>query len=183
MSYDIQVFLCLLIAIDRFPYYLFHSFGFIKLNSVFVRLSQSSQEMMDFYFFIFDVPDIPQQIQDLFCILFHGQLSQSQLMELFDFFIIVSVREVLLLEILLEPFPHNLPFINIFHLPEVLPPYGCSSCQIEDGYPSLHISRLVLDLEIFSHPKNPSFSFLTILYLIVEGRRPSFLNSSCEQFW
>ena len=42
-------------------------------------------------------------------------------MELFDLIIIVLVREVLILEILLEPFPHNIPFINILYLLEVLP--------------------------------------------------------------
>ena len=128
--------------------------------------------MLDFHLLIFDVPNIPQQLQELFCILFHGMLYQYQLMELFDLIIIVPVREVLLLEILLELFPHNLPFINILHFPEVLLPYGCSSSKIEYGYPSLHISLIALDLEIFSHPKKPSFSFLTILYLTIEGRQP-----------
>ena len=37
-------------------------------------------------------------------------------MEFFDLIVIVPVREVLLLEILLELFPHNLPFINLLHL-------------------------------------------------------------------
>ena len=97
-------------------------------------------------------------------------------MELFDLVIIVPVREVVLLEILLELFPHNFPFINLLHLPEVLPPNGRSSSQIEYGYPSLHISRVVLDLEIFSHAKKPSFSFLTVLYLTIEGRWPCLLK-------
>ena len=97
-------------------------------------------------------------------------------MELIDIIIIVPVIEVLLLEILLELFPHNLPFINLFHFPEVLPPYGCSSSQIEYGYPSLHISRIVLDLEIFSHPKKPSFSFLIVLYLAIKRRMLSLLG-------
>ena len=103
-------------------------------------------------------------------------LSQSQLMEIFDFIIIVLVREVLLLEIFMELFPDNLPFIYILYFPEVLPPYGCYSNQIEDGYSSLHIYRVVLYLEILSHPKNPSFSFLTIIYLTIEGRRPCLLK-------
>ena len=152
--------LAFLIEILSFPYRFFHSSRFIKLNYVFVRLRKSTQETLDFHLLIFDVPDIPQQLQELVFIIFHGLLSQSQLMELFDIIIIVPVKEVRLLEILLELFPHNIPFINIFHLPEVLPPYGCSSSQIEDGYSSLHISRVVLDLEILSHPKNPRFSFL-----------------------
>ena len=55
-------------------------------------------------------------------------------------------------------------------------PYGFPSSQIQYGYPSLHISRVVLDLEIFSHPKKPSFSLLTILYLTIEGRWPCLLK-------
>ena len=97
-------------------------------------------------------------------------------MELFDLIIIVPVREVLLLEILLELLPYNRLFIDLLYLPEVLPPYGFSSSQIEYGYLSLHISRVVLDLEIFSHPKKPSFSFLTIIYLTIEGRRPCLIK-------
>ena len=96
--------------------------------------------MMDFQFFIFDVPNIPQQLQEPICILFQGLLSQSQLIKLFDIIIIVPIREVLLLEILLELFPHNSPFTTLIHLLEVLPLYGRSSSQIEDGYSILHIS-------------------------------------------
>ena len=97
-------------------------------------------------------------------------------MELFDLVIIVPVREVLLLEILLELLPHNLPFIDLLYFPEMLPPYGCSYGQIENGYSSFHIPRIVLDLEFFSHPKKPSFSFLTSLYLTIKGRRPFLLK-------
>ena len=97
-------------------------------------------------------------------------------MELFDLVIIVPVREIFLLEILLELSPHNFPFINLLHFPEVLPPYGCSSNQIENGYSSLHISWIILNLEIFPHPKKPSFNFLTILYLSIEDRRPHLLK-------
>ena len=61
-------------------------------------------------------------------------------MEFFDIFIIVPVREVFLLEILLEILPHYLSVIDLPHLLEMLPPYGIFSIQIEDGYPSLHIS-------------------------------------------
>ena len=93
-------------------------------------------------------------------------------MELFDIIIIVPIREVLLVEILLELFPPNLPFIQLLYLLEVLPPNGCSSIQIEDGYTCLHISWIVLDFEIFLHPKKTSFSFLTGLYLTVKGSRP-----------
>ena len=103
-------------------------------------------------------------------------LSQPQLIELFDLVIIIPIIEVLLPEIILELLPHNFPSINILHFPEVLPPYGCSSSQIEDGYSSLHISWIVLDLEIFPHPKNPSFNFLTIIYLSIEGRRSCLLK-------
>ena len=58
----------------------------------------------------------------------------------------------------------------------MLSPYGCSSREIEDNYSSLHISWIVLDLQIFSHSKKPSFSFLTILYLPIEGRQPCILK-------
>ena len=75
-------------------------------------------------------------------------------MELFDLIIVVPIIEVHLLDMLLELFPDNLPFINIFHLPEVLPQYRCSSSEIEYGYPSLHISRVVLDLEYFLIPRS-----------------------------
>ena len=97
-------------------------------------------------------------------------------MELFNRIIIVHAGEVLLLEILMELFPHNLPFTNLLHLPKVLSPYGCPSNQIEGGYSSLHISWIVLHLEICSHPKKPSLSFLSILYLTIKGRRPFLLK-------
>ena len=132
--------------------------------------------MLNFHFIISNVPHIPQQLQELICILFRGQLPQSQLMEFFNLIIIVPIREVLLLKILLELLPHNIPFTNLLHLLEVLPPYGCSSRQIQDGYPILHISKVVLDLEIFYHPKKPSFNFLTILYLTIKGSRLSLLE-------
>ena len=92
-------------------------------------------------------------------------------MELFDLSIIVHVREVLLLEIILKLLPHNIYVIGLHHLPEVLPPYRCSSIQIEYGYPCLHISRVVLDLKILSYPKTPSFNFLTRFYLTIKCRR------------
>ena len=126
---------------------------------------------MDLYLLIFNILDIPQQFQEFVCVFFHGQLYQFHLMELFNLIIIVHAREVLLPEILLELFPPNLPLFDLLHLPEVIPPYGCSSSQIEDGYPSLHISRVVLDLEIFPHPKELSFSFLTNLYITIKGKR------------
>ena len=123
----------LLIAILSFPYHFFKSSRFIKLNYVLVRMRQSTQETLDLHFLILDVLDISQQLQELVCILFHGLLPQSQLMKFFDLVIIVPVREVFLLEILLQLSPTNFPFINLLHLSEVLPPYGCSSSQIEDG--------------------------------------------------
>ena len=54
--------------------------------------------------------------------------------------------------------------------------FGCMSnstawIYIEDGFPSLHISWVVLDLEILPHPKKPSFSFLTRFYLTIKCRR------------
>ena len=97
-------------------------------------------------------------------------------MKLFDLIIIVPVNEVFLLEILLELFPHNFPFINLLHFPAVLPPYGCSSSQIENGYSSLHIFKIVLDLEIILDPEKPSLCFLTVLCLTIEGRRPFLLK-------
>ena len=69
--------------------------------------------MLDFHLIILNVPDIPQHLQELICIFFHGLLSQYQLKEFFDLIIIVPVREVLLLEILLELLPHNLYVIKI----------------------------------------------------------------------
>ena len=97
-------------------------------------------------------------------------------MELFDITITIPIREVLMPEKIMELFPHNIPFIDLLHLLKVLPPYECSSSQIEDGYPSLHISREVLDFEIYSHPHKPSFSFFTVLYLTIKGRRPYLLK-------
>ena len=97
-------------------------------------------------------------------------------MELFNLIIILPIRDVLLLEIFLELFAYNISLIDLLYLPKVLPPHGFSSSQIEDDYHSLHISRVVLDLEIFSHPKKPRFSFLTILYLTIEVQRPCLLK-------
>ena len=57
-------------------------------------------------------------------------------MEFFDLVIIGPTREVLLLEILLELFPHDISVIDFLYLPKVLPPYGCSSIQVEYGYSS-----------------------------------------------
>ena len=93
-------------------------------------------------------------------------------MECFHLIIIVPVREVISLEIFLELFPHIFSVFNLLYLPKVLPPNGCYSIQVEDCHPSLHISWIVLDLEIFIHPKNPIFNCLSILYLTVKGRRP-----------
>ena len=132
--------------------------------------------MLDFHSIIPNLPTIPQQPQEFVCIFFHGQLSQSQLVELFNLIIILPVREVLLFELLLELLPHNLSVIDLLQLPEVLPPYRCSSIQSEYGYHCLHISRVVLDLEILFHPKKPSFSFLTIFYVTIKGRRPFLLK-------
>ena len=97
-------------------------------------------------------------------------------MEFFNLVIVVPIREVFLLEVLLELFPHNFPFINLLHFPAVLPPYGCPTSQIEDGYSSLHISWIVLDLEILPHPKKPSFNFLSSIYLAIKRRRFSLLK-------
>ena len=55
--------------------------------------------MLDLHLLIFDVPDIPQQFQELICILFHGLLSQSQLMEFFNLVIIVPIGKVLLVDV------------------------------------------------------------------------------------
>ena len=105
--------LALLVAILSFSYHLFQSSRFMELNSVFVRLRHSTQKSLDFYLLINNIPDIPQQFQEIFCIFLHSLLSQSQLMEFFDFIIIVPIREVLLLEIFLELFPDNIPFIYL----------------------------------------------------------------------
>ena len=163
--------LALLVAILSFSYRFFQSFGFIEFNLVFVGLRQSTQKALDFYLLIFNILGIPQHFQERFFIFLHGLLSQSHLMEFFDFIIVVSVREVLLLEIFLELFPDNLPFVDLFHLHELFPPNRHHSSQVKDGYPILHISIIVLDLEIFSHTKNPSVSFLPSIYLTIEGRQ------------
>ena len=130
----------LLIAILSLPYRFFKSSLFIKLNSLFVRLRQSTQKLLDLQFFISAVPDIPQQFQELIYIFIHGLLSQSQLMELLDLFIIIPVRKVFLLEILLELFPLQFPFTNLLYVLEVFPPNGCPSNQIEYGNSCLHVS-------------------------------------------
>ena len=132
--------------------------------------------MLDFYFLNFDALDIPQQLQELVFILFHSLLSQSQLIEFFNLIIIVPDRDVLLLEVFLELFPHNSSFINLLYLSVVFPPYGCSSSQIEYSYPCFHISGVVLNLEILPHPKKPRFIFLSIIYLTIKGRRPFLLK-------
>ena len=179
MFYDNLVVFPLLVAILRFSYFFFQSSGFIELNSVFVGLRQSPKKALYFYLLILNIPDIPQQFQELVCIFLHSLLSHYQLMEFFDFIIIVLVREVLLLEIFMELFPDILPFTYILYLPEVFPPNRRSSCQTENGYSSFHISRIILDLEIFSYSQKPSFILLTSLYLTIEGRRlclPEFIS-------
>ena len=109
----VRFFLAFLIEILSFSYRLFQSSRFRELNLVFVGLRQSTQKALDFYLLIFNIPNIPQQFQEIVCIFLHRLLSQSQLMEFFDFIIIVLVREVLLLEIFLELFPDNIPFIYL----------------------------------------------------------------------
>ena len=143
----------------------------IKFNPVFVRLRQPTQKTLYFYFIILDIPDIPQYLQEIICILFHGLLSQYQLMELLNLVSIITVREVFLLEILLELFPLKSPFTNPLYLYEVFPPNGCPSIQIEYGNPCLHVSRLFLNLEVLLYPKKPSFSFLSNIYLTIKCRR------------
>ena len=118
-------------------------------------------ETMDFHFIILDVPDIPQQLQELVCILFLGLLTQPQFMEFFNLVIIVPIREVLLLEIFLELFLDNISLIYLIYFPKVFPPNRRSSCQIENRYLKFHISKIILDLEIFSYSQKPSFNFLT----------------------
>ena len=119
----IMFFFALLIAILIFPYCFFQSSRFIKLNSVFVRLRKSTQETLDFHLLTLDIPGISQRL--------HGLLSQSQLMKFFDLVMIVPVKEEFLLEIILELFPHNFPFINLLHFPAVFPPYGCPASQLK----------------------------------------------------
>ena len=92
-------------------------------------------------------------------------------MEFLDFIIIVPIRKVLLLEVFLELFSSDLPFTNLLYLLVVLLPNGCSSIQVKDGNPCLHVSWIVLYLEILLDPKKPSFIFLTSLYLTIKGRR------------
>ena len=96
--------------------------------------------MLDLHLFISNIPDIPQQLQKIIFILFHGLLSQSQLMEFLNLVIIIPVREVFLLEILLELFPLKSPFIDPLYLLEVFPPNGYPAIQIEYGNSCLHVS-------------------------------------------
>ena len=95
-------------------------------------------------------------------------------MKLFDLIIIILVREVLLLEILLELFPLKSPFTDPLYLFEVFPPNGCSSIHIEYGNSYLHVSWIILYLEVLLYPKEPSFSFLSHLYITIKCRRFSF---------
>ena len=81
--------------------------------------------------------------------------------EPFHFFCIVPIEEVLLLEVLIELLPHNLPLIYILDLSTMIPLYRYSSIQIEYGHACLHVLEVVLDLEILPHPKNPSLNSFT----------------------
>ena len=103
-------------------------------------------------------------------------------MEFFDLIIIIAVREVFFLEVFLELFLSDIPFTDLLYLPKVLPQNGFSSIQVEDGNPIFDISLIVLDLEIFPHPNKSRFHFFSTLYLTIEGRWISFLNSSLELF-
>ena len=73
-------------------------------------------------------------------------------MEFFDLVIIVPVREIFLLEILLELLPLKPSFVDPLYLLEVLPPNGCPSVQIEYGNPCLHVPRMILNLEVLLYP-------------------------------
>ena len=121
---------------------------------------------------------IPQQFQELVCIFIHGLLSQSQLMEPVNLVIIILVREVFMPEILLGLFPLQFPFTDPLYLLEVFPPNGCSSIQIKNGNPCLHVSWIILHLKVLLYPKKPSFSLLPSIYLTIKCRRLTFLNSS-----
>ena len=61
-------------------------------------------------------------------------------MELLNLVIIITVKEVFLLEILLELFPLKSPFTDPLYLLEVVTPNGFPSIQIEYGNPFLHVS-------------------------------------------
>ena len=74
-------------------------------------------------------------------------------------------------KVLLELFPHNLPFINLLLLSKVIPPYICSLIQIKYRNPFLHVLELVLDLEILPHPKNLSVLSLTIFFFTIKSGR------------
>ena len=132
--------------------------------------------MMDLQFFISDVSDIPQQLEKLICIVFHGPLSQSQLMELLNLVIIIPVKEVFLLEIILELFPPKSPFTDPLYLLEVFPTNGCSSIQIEYCNSCLHVPQTILNLKLLLYPKKPRFSLLSSLYLTIKRRRFRFLE-------
>ena len=95
-------------------------------------------------------------------------------MELLNLIIIIPVREVFLLEILLELFPLQFPFTDLLYLLEVFPPNGCSSILIKYGKSCLHVSWIILYLIVLLYPKNPSFSFLSRLYLTIICKRFSF---------
>ena len=66
-------------------------------------------------------------------------LSQYHLIEFLDLVIIVPVKEVFLLEILLEPFPLKFSFTDPPYLLKVLPPNKCPSIQTKYGNPFLHV--------------------------------------------
>ena len=74
----------------------------------------------------------------------------------------------------LELFPLQFSFTDPLYLPEVFPPNGFSSIQIEYCNSYLHLSWIILHLKLLLDPKNPSFSLLSSLYLTIKCRRFSF---------
>lgn len=91
-------------------------------------------------------------------------------MEFFDLTIIVSATKVLLLKVLLEPLPDDLSFADLISLFEVFPPKWGSAIQIEYGDSGLHVSIVIMNLEILPYPKKPSLSFLPGFDLTVKSR-------------
>ena len=102
--------------------------------------------------------------------IFHSHSSDPEFKELLHFLVIEMIREVLLLEVLLELLPSDPTFINMFHLLQLVPPHYSFSVSMVGGNPIFQIWWIVMQLEISLESKLPCFDIIFPFSFTIKGR-------------
>jgi hypothetical protein len=118
---------------------------------------------------ISEIIHIPQQLHEFLDTIFHGFLSQFQLMEFLPFLLIIPDRQIFILEILLKLLPFNLPFFNPFYFYKVFPPNQGSTVQTKDDDFGLLLLGVVMNFKLSFHSENPIFFLLNHFIYSVKG--------------